>query len=697
MPDRSSRFWARALAGSGSFLAVASFLFAVWHFRSYLIDDTFISLRYARNLADGHGLVFNPGEYVEGYTNLSFVLLSALCYRLGVDPVSALRLLSLASALVVVRCVQRLESAGPKAATMAPYLLVAGPAFAYWSVAVFETMLFVGLFTTALLQIWREGQRDAGHRSSLVWIALALTRPEGLYLFTVTSAAFAISDYISRRQLATTIRRHATNGLIVAGAIAPHFLWRYWYYGSWAPNTYYAKVTGGYEQLWTGIRGLGQWAAAYPFHALASLCLAAVLTPIGRRMVREHPYTLAIALIAAADTAYVTLIGGDFMPYFRFFQHVVPLSCLLLSWTIATIARHGAEPTSVSLRTSATAAVVIAITIATSLASTQRVSAFVSHRTTTNGIRVGKALAARSPPDTLIAVNTAGVVPFFSGLPSIDMLGLTDAAIARRPTYIVSTGWAGHRKGWGDYVLRRRPEIIMWYNTAGAREPFYLGDHELADSALFRLQYDLRSQALDPVQTPDQPLTYFFGAPFDSSSSRSTISPELGFRAEVDGQIIPYTTVVETPLIVHTFERDRKLIKVADELAANSQRPQRLIDIALRTWREPLRPTDGDPVLRARVDALCDEARRAAESEKIPLAKKLLAQASQLNRTLQSAVVFQYIANVAILSHDPFIAIGAQKEALRIEPDNTLYRHNLTALLTKPYKSFVAKPDENEP
>src|SRR5690606_452754 len=35
----------------------------------WVCDDAFISFRYAQNLIDGHGLVFNAGERVEGYTN----------------------------------------------------------------------------------------------------------------------------------------------------------------------------------------------------------------------------------------------------------------------------------------------------------------------------------------------------------------------------------------------------------------------------------------------------------------------------------------------------------------------------------------------------------------------------------------------------------------------------------------------------
>src|SRR5215212_3588570 len=43
-----------------------------------VMDDAYISFRYAYNLVEGHGLVFNEGEYVEGYTSLLWTLLMAL-------------------------------------------------------------------------------------------------------------------------------------------------------------------------------------------------------------------------------------------------------------------------------------------------------------------------------------------------------------------------------------------------------------------------------------------------------------------------------------------------------------------------------------------------------------------------------------------------------------------------------------------
>ena len=61
-----------------------------------LNDDAFISFRYAANLADGQGLVFNQGERVEGFTNFLWVLILAAVRRLGGDIPTAAHLLGLA-------------------------------------------------------------------------------------------------------------------------------------------------------------------------------------------------------------------------------------------------------------------------------------------------------------------------------------------------------------------------------------------------------------------------------------------------------------------------------------------------------------------------------------------------------------------------------------------------------------------------
>src|SRR5512133_2539286 len=55
-----------------------------------LFDDGMISMRYAWNLSHGYGLVWNPGEYVEGYSNLLMVLFMAIFTALFDKPIAVL-------------------------------------------------------------------------------------------------------------------------------------------------------------------------------------------------------------------------------------------------------------------------------------------------------------------------------------------------------------------------------------------------------------------------------------------------------------------------------------------------------------------------------------------------------------------------------------------------------------------------------
>ena len=64
------------------------FLYESWSVHPQL-DDAYISYRYALNLVEGRGLVFNPGEYVEGYTNLLWTLLVAGGLALGLIAIVA--------------------------------------------------------------------------------------------------------------------------------------------------------------------------------------------------------------------------------------------------------------------------------------------------------------------------------------------------------------------------------------------------------------------------------------------------------------------------------------------------------------------------------------------------------------------------------------------------------------------------------
>ena len=97
-----------------------------------LFDDEMVSMRYAKNLAEGHGLVWNPGgERVEGYTNLFWVLYLAVIHLLPVDPSKISVLVQLTGALlllanlVVVKRIAGELSGGSTFVSLAAVLLTA--------------------------------------------------------------------------------------------------------------------------------------------------------------------------------------------------------------------------------------------------------------------------------------------------------------------------------------------------------------------------------------------------------------------------------------------------------------------------------------------------------------------------------------------------------------------------------------------
>jgi hypothetical protein len=666
----------------------------VLQYHDYLIDDAFISFRYARNLVEGHGLVYNPGERVEGYTSFSFVLAAAGALWAGIDPLLLTKLVSAAAALSLLLALTRLERRGMVPGPtgrlpLAPLLLLPLQAFAYWSVSAMETMLFAALFLWGVELSFREREAGRLRGAAVVFVLLAMTRPEGVLCFAATGAALAALEWRERRSL-VHLRRWASGGALFVVLYGTYFAWRCAYYGELFPNTFHAKVTAGPEQGRQGLDYLLRFVRAFPLFTLlmaapAALCLGRVRAAVSKRA-RLGP-VLCVWAIAATYVGYVVMIGGDFMPYFRFFVPVFPLIALLGAWlapgrmVLAALVLHWGA----------------------SLATTQPQVAFVSHRFTWVGQHVGEWLGRKLEPHAWIAVNTAGSLPYASGLPTIDMLGLTDAAIARRPTYVVSAGWAAHRRGWGDYVLRRRPRIVLWYNMAGSREPHYLSDRELAESPWFRFFYRLRTHTLldDEPTAPPQRVATFLGHPFGASSKGESLWPEMGLRMRFEDGMVPRTILSQAPITVTYFELDTRDLDLWSLRGTGDGSLEAFLSAVTERWllasATAPRP---DPVALEAVDALCAEAYAEIRAGRHGRANRILLEAVRLNERARSPLVYQYLANLAVLGEDLFVAVHAQKEALRLEPASALHRSNLLALLRQPHaraREAAAEPREEAP
>ncbi|HEX9671069.1 MAG TPA: hypothetical protein VGC93_16500, partial [Thermoanaerobaculia bacterium] len=119
-----------------------------------LVDDAFISFRYAANLAEGHGLVFNVGERVEGYTNFLWTLLLAGGAALGLDLPRLSVALAAAAGIAAIGLLARLARHAlpetPLLAALPPLLWAALGSQPRFVVSGMETLLFAALLLLAL-------------------------------------------------------------------------------------------------------------------------------------------------------------------------------------------------------------------------------------------------------------------------------------------------------------------------------------------------------------------------------------------------------------------------------------------------------------------------------------------------------------------------------------------------------------------
>src|SRR5579864_7564678 len=118
------------------------------------IDDAYITFRYARNLADGLGLVYNPGEWVLGTTAPLWALVLSLGYRLGLTDLPWLATLlsaicDAATAVVLVLLSRRLGWPLP-AAVLVGLAWAFNPMSIAFATGGMETSLFVLISLLAL-------------------------------------------------------------------------------------------------------------------------------------------------------------------------------------------------------------------------------------------------------------------------------------------------------------------------------------------------------------------------------------------------------------------------------------------------------------------------------------------------------------------------------------------------------------------
>ena len=421
---------------------------------SYVPDDTFITLRYARNVLRGEGFVFNAGEKVEGYTNYLWLLVLVFTGKLGAPLVVTARILSFTFSLgtLVLAAVaaranggaeQRAGSAecheGPEPALgmfLTPMLLAASPPFLTWCLSGSELPLYTFLLLAGFMLL-RTGARPGA--AFVVFGLLGLVRPEGTLLY-----ALAFVGILVRSPRKTEV---ALKGLGIAAVFyAPYLVWKWRYFQAFVPNALYAESGPPGLMLRNGTRYLFGFILSYGYLLVVGLFL---LHAAGRK----HERLVVPLLLVAACWLGVLVLGGDWMPHYRLLLPTLPLVMLIVSEGVSATARGA--------RASVLALLFVFLAMAPGAVG---YDSFLAERVTVRAFALlGQRLREILPPGTSIGCGSTGAIGYYTDMPIVDILGRTERYIARHGQIVATQ--PGHLKTDGAYVLERKPDLLLFGNV----------------------------------------------------------------------------------------------------------------------------------------------------------------------------------------------------------------------------------------
>ncbi|WP_281327423.1 hypothetical protein [Polyangium sp. 6x1] len=433
-------------------------LFFAWKIR-WLCDDAFISFRYARNFSRGEGLVFNPGEWVEGYTNFLWTLVLGLLAKVRVSiPHAGLfgNLASYVLAVVFVALVVRKASPKPAIVPFAALALAASRPFHTFASSGLETMPAAMLVAVGM---WASLKKNGAFWSGLSLIAAALTRPDHLLLYGCMGLAIVAEDLVHREERPfwkrLDLRRYFAYGAPFVLLYVPYFLWRWRAYGDFFPNTYYAK--SGNLTYWS--QGV-VYATHFLFTSGAAIWLPLFLVALaGRPRNRgETRLRLFAFLSLLVYGRYVVKVGGDFMEH-RFFISLLPILAATTEISVRYRLREVSAPVRALLGSAAALAVALAAMPVRVLKPYEKRWNLAEENTfyplksvlplesgstyASMGERLHKTFIARGLKPRL-SIDCIGLVGWYADLPIVDAYGLANRRIAHKP--IEKRGRPGHEK-----------------------------------------------------------------------------------------------------------------------------------------------------------------------------------------------------------------------------------------------------------
>ncbi|MCX8064495.1 MAG: hypothetical protein N3G21_04905 [Candidatus Hydrogenedentes bacterium] len=473
-------------------LGIATVLFSIYNYnlQPWTLDDAFITFRYAENFVEGKGIVYNEGEYVEGYTCFLWLIILAGVKELGFDIVTASKLLgtlfTFFSLLLLSRIHKIVKCTSWFISLASTLILGSFGCFTAWAMSGMETSMtgFWVLATFLLYAALTSRGSTSWFGYFLIGVLIALATMSRIDAGIILPPIFLCVLYESWK-----IKKWSLPIALIVGfgiLYCPYFIWRWYYYGWILPNTFYVKVGSSWDQI---ERGLDY--TKYFLLSSSILLIPVVFSQMlsGKALGNDRLFVISSGGAVFLQFLYVIIVGGDCMPAYRFFAPIAPL--------IAILASYGLSIESFSKWKSYIALVIIVCFNFWQCYNDKSLfDRIISDTVAEVGRESGEWLRKNAPQNSLLATNTAGSVAYYSRLRVIDMLGLNDEHIAHRHIPNLGKGFAGHEKGDGKYVLSRKPDYIMFGSASGNKSPRFLSDREIAIEKEFAENYVYRTYPL---------------------------------------------------------------------------------------------------------------------------------------------------------------------------------------------------------
>ena len=496
--------------------------FHAYYYYLFVADDSFISFRYVDRLLNGQGLTWTEGRPVEGYSNLLWILVLAAVKRLTHGELWVIALFvnylcSIASLWLLLKIMARLTQGNPTAMGWSMVLFAMSAPIAIWINGGLEAPLIMVLLMAALYYIMPfdeqttrqppEGNTKLGvgltyaqFRVSFRRLAgagifcglIALTRPDGILFAWAITLALLVFEYLrAPRDEASSwygrrvviIRRFFWPlflfNIITVLFYTGQLLFRLHYYGEWVPNTALVKIGFTLSRVTGGLVYAARMLAAFvPFIVLLLLAF--------RRNTRNRAVQAFFLTIIAVISFYLVLIGGDIFPGYRHVLPLIPLLCAAAGITMMDVKDRTLKKKAVYYP----AAFLLLLFVFGVQFADNRNRDGKHERWEWNCMGLGQTLQKGFHKEQpYMATTAAGALPYYAGLPTLDMLGLNDYYLPRHPPADFGKGYIGHELGDADYYLRQSPDIFFLYGR-GSALPYFSAEKILFNTSSFKTEYE---------------------------------------------------------------------------------------------------------------------------------------------------------------------------------------------------------------